>query len=124
MSNGTKPPRLLVPIHIDGLAVGKLLPPDEIFQWTNLNPDFSKLRPPRRSYLFGSELVGESGNPFAKAIGLEPGIHLHFRLPRALTHGSQSGTEKISFPAIPNRWLVQRFGGSKQRMASCPTKLG
>jgi hypothetical protein len=67
------------------------------------------------SYLFGAELGGDSdsnGNPFEKAADLQPGIHLHFRLPRALTHGSQSGAEKISFPPIPNRWLVQRYGGS------------
>ena len=112
MSNGTEPPRLLVPVHIDALAVGKALPPKEIFQWTNLAANFAKLN---GNYLFGAELggdIGSDGNPFNEAAGLEPGIHLHFRLPRALTHGNQSGAEKISFPPIPNRWLVQRFSGS------------
>jgi hypothetical protein len=112
MSNGNEPTRLLVPIHIDGLVVGTSFPSDKIFQWTNLAPNFAKLS---GSYLFGAELGGDSdsnGNPFEKAADLQPGIHLHFRLPRALTHGSQSGAEKISFPPIPNRWLVQRYGGS------------
>jgi hypothetical protein len=112
MNNGDEPARLLVPIHIDGLVVGTSFPSDKIFQWTNLAASFAKLS---GSYLFGAELGGDSGsngNPFEKAADLQPGIHLHFRLPRALTHGSQSGAEKISFPPIPNRWLVQRYGGS------------
>jgi hypothetical protein len=103
-----------VPIHIDALVVGapEKLPPDEMFQWTNLAPNFAKLKDPL--YRFGAELGGDrdkDGNPFNQAAGLEPGIHLHFRLPRALVHGNQSGAERISFPAVPNRWLVQRFSG-------------
>jgi len=112
MSNGNEPTRLLVPIHIDGLVLGTALPPREMFQWTNLTPNFAKLS---GNYCFGAELggdLGSDGNPFNQAAGLEPGIHLHFRLPRTLTHGSQSGSDKISFPPIPNRWLVQRCGGS------------
>jgi len=108
MSNAPEPSGLLVPIHIDGLAVGNALPPPQMFQWTNLAPDFSKLR---QEYLFGSELDGNNGNPFARAEGLEAGVHLHFRLPRALTHGHKEGPGDVSFPPIPNRWLVQRFGG-------------
>lgn len=113
MSNGDEPARLLVPIHIDGLVVGTSLPSREMFQWTNLAPNFAKLN--GGNYLFGAELggdIGSDGNPFNQAAGLEPGIHLHFRLPRSLTHGSQSGAGKISFPPIPNRWLVQRYGDS------------
>lgn len=109
MSNAPAPTSLLVPIHIDGLAVGRSLPPPRMFQWTNPAPDFSKLR---REYLFGSELDGNNGNPFAQAEGLEVGVHLHFRLPRALTHGHKEGPGDVSFPPIPNRWLVQRFGGT------------
>lgn len=112
MSSGSEAPRLLVPIHIDGLLVGESLPSGEMFQWTNLAANFAKLH---ANYCFGAELGGDSdsdGNPFNQAAGLQPGIHLHFRLPRCLTHGSQSGAEKISFPPIPNRWLVQRCGGS------------
>jgi hypothetical protein len=112
MSNGNEPTRLLVPIHIDGLVVGTSFPSDNTFQWTNLAPNFAKLSD---RYCFGAELGGDSGsdgNPFEKAADLQPGIHLHFRLPRALTHGSQSGAEGISFPPIPNRWLVQRYSAS------------
>ena len=104
MSNGTK---LLVPIRIDALVVGGELPSDELFQWTNLTPDFYLLQSPRR-YLFGSDprlyKLFEKADPAFMA----PGIHLHFRLPRALTHGTQEGSGPIQFPRIPNRWLVQR----------------
>jgi len=103
-------PLLLVPIHVDALAVGNQLPPDTMFQWTNLTPNFSNLK---GDYHFGAELVGDSGasgSPFDEAAGLETGIHLHFRLPRAFSHGRQEGDGPLTFPPIPNRWLVQRFG--------------
>jgi hypothetical protein len=111
MSNGNQSSRLLVPIHIDALAVGTPKTPAS-FQWTNLVPDFSKLES-SRTYLFGAELVSNNGDPFKEATGLknERGIHLHFRLPAALRHGAQSGSGEVVFPAIPNRWLVQRFAG-------------
>jgi hypothetical protein len=112
MSNGTQLSRLLVPIHIDALAVGTPKTPAS-FQWTNLVPDFSKLE--SRTYAFGAELVSNNGDPFKEASGLknERGIHLHFRLPAALRHGAQSGSGEVVFPAIPNRWLVQRFAGGE-----------
>lgn len=103
-------PLLLMPMHVDALAVGTSLPDKSMFQWTNLAPNFSKLK----DYQFGSALIGDdsaSGNPFDEAEGLKTGIHLHFRLPRAFAHGSQEGAGDLLFPAIPNRWLVQRFGG-------------
>jgi len=111
MSHGNESSRLLVPIHIDALAVGTPKTPSS-FQWTNLAPDFSKLKT-TPSYLFGAQLVSNNGDPFKEAGGLknERGIHLHFRLPAALRHGDQSGAGEVVFPAIPNRWLVQRFAG-------------
>ena len=102
---------LLVPIHVDALAVGSQLPSDTMFQWSNLSPNFSTLQ---SDYHFGSELIGDGGGQtslFDQAGGLETGIHLHFRLPRAFAHGRQQGDSALSFPVIPNRWLVQRFGG-------------
>lgn len=47
---------------------------------------------------------------------LEKGVHLHWNLPRALTHGrvSASGDDAgdIVFPVVPNRWLVTRITAS------------
>src|SRR6266850_4976576 len=101
---------LLVPMHVDALAVGSRLPPHTMFQWTNLASTFSV----QGEDFFGSEAVGDSpgaSTPFDQASGLQTGIHLLFRLPRAFSHGYQQGTSALSFPVIPNRWLVQRFGG-------------
>ena len=108
-------PLLLIPIHVDALAVGNQgsLPPKSMFQWTNLTPNFSKLQ---TEYQFASQLIGDpgtGGSPFDAASGLETGIHLHFRLTRAFSRGHQQGEGPLSFPAIPNRWLVQRFGGDR-----------
>jgi hypothetical protein len=50
--------------------------------------------------------------PFTKDFPLQPGIHLHWLLPDALTQGEQdeAGTR---FPYVPNRWLILRSGGGK-----------
>ena len=103
-------PLLLVPIHLDALVVGTQTPPATIFQWTNLSPNFSM----GGNYFFGSELQGDNpgaGTPFDQSMPLATGIHLLFQLPRAFSHGQQNDDGPLTFPAIPNRWLVQRFGG-------------
>ncbi len=38
------------------------------------------------------------------------GIHLHWALPDALTHGVQNSDGSFDFPLVPNRWLVVRTG--------------
>ncbi len=111
-------PSLLVPIHIDALLVGTETKKDnKMFQWTDLFPDFWKLKSP--PYSFGSDLYNifaERRPPRAGTVlqyrpAPKAGIHLHFRLPRAFAHGHQEGADNLLFPAIPNRWLVQRFAG-------------
>lgn len=112
MNNSTGPSeicRLLVPIHIDALVQESKFPPAEIFQWTNLAADFSKLR---NDYCFGVDLVSD-GNLFEEAADLEQGVHLHFQMPHALTHGNQREAADVLFPPLPNRWLVQRCSGNR-----------
>jgi hypothetical protein len=108
-------PILLLPIHLDGLLVGEELPSREQFQWTELNPNFSKLV---KGYFFGHELVS-NGDPFNESGGLASGIHMHFRLPRFFSKGIQEGSGNALFPSIPNRWLVQRYndnGGKNSKL--------
>ena len=97
--------KLLVPIRIDALVVGRKQPSDKLFQWTNLVPDWFMLR---KEYWLGSHPQLYKTFKEAPKKFMPPGIHLHFRLPRALTHGIQRGQGFIEFPVIPNRWLVQR----------------
>jgi hypothetical protein len=94
-------PALLVPIHVDALAVGAH-PSDESFQWTRLSPSYEKLED---DFCLGPELAGD---PFDRAPPLLSGVHLHFRLPRVFSQGWQSEGSPLTFPIIPNRWLVQR----------------
>lgn len=43
---------------------------------------------------------------------LESGVHLHWALPQALTrsHPVRKDHHDITFPAVPNRWLISRSG--------------
>ncbi len=45
------------------------------------------------------------------------GIHLHWALPDALTHGVQNSDGSFAFPLVPNRWLVVRIDTSSNPRA-------
>jgi len=96
---------LLIPIHVDALVVGGDEDDSQSSPLKNgtvsaaLN--YSRLKD---FNLIGSELR-EWEAPLDPA--LEPGVHLHFRLPAAAAHGDLD--KKPAFPKIPNRWLVQRY---------------
>jgi len=49
--------------------------------------------------------------PFDPAPVPEAGIHLHWALPDAITHGSSDGSGPVRFPVAPDRWLVVRLAG-------------
>jgi hypothetical protein len=107
MSNDTETQKhLLVPINIEALAVG-----DRRDRWTDLSPDFSKLYEGR---ILGSQIAPAL---FDHKTDIHPtGVHLHWALPDALTHGRQvrevsedEPKQPPEFPLIPNRWMVQRI---------------
>lgn len=58
-----------------------------------------------------------AGDPFNTALSLEPGIHVHWALPDALTRarhigedsGSNTPPQQVIFPGVPDLWLVTRF---------------
>jgi hypothetical protein len=107
MSNDTEAQKhLLVPINIEALVVG-----DKRDRWSDLSPDFSKLYEGR---ILGSQIAPALFNDQENIH--PPGVHLHWALPDALTHGRQirdnsndEPKQPPEFPFIPNRWMVQRI---------------
>jgi hypothetical protein len=102
---------LLLPMHVDALAIGanpKSPNKGGNIGWARIALDYSLLD---NGWYRGDELRGWLTGPAFAPQSLRPGIHLHFRLPAALTHGSAPAglPEQMQFPKIPNRWLVQRY---------------
>ncbi|HKY41779.1 MAG TPA: hypothetical protein VJM50_01685, partial [Pyrinomonadaceae bacterium] len=92
---------LLVPIHVDALLVGQQK--QRHFSWADLSPNYTKLE---RDFYLGVDLRDLSRTDSS----LSQGLHLHFKLPSALTRGtSTAGSSELDFPMLPNRWLVVRY---------------
>ncbi len=101
---------VLVPMNVEALAVGRqVVTPQQ--GWSDLRPDFARLY---KGKILGGQLTPSLDTQ--KKMDLPAGIHLHWALPDALTHGrqvrSQNGDAPSTppkFPHIPNRWMVQRI---------------
>src|ERR1700739_12349 len=100
--NETLKRRLLVPINIEALLVGRTVAGSG---WINLKPDFRVLKANR---ILGQQLENK---PFESIVPdlHGPGVHLHWALPDGLTHGIKQSAGEITFPLIPNRWLIVRL---------------
>ena len=114
---------LFVPIDLEALCVGvydvqgtKNSPAYGTRQFARLTNDFSNLpyldsdgqvQNGRKAALSEEVLPGyfnlAGGDP------LDIGVHLHWALPDALTHGESTDQGTIDFPEAPNRWLVVRM---------------
>ena len=98
--NPNPPDRLLVPIDVQALLVGKTEG-----EWLPVVPDFTGVF---RDQFLGSQLeraiVAEARTDSLHT----PGIHLHWALPDALCRG-EATSEGLKMPAIPNRWLILRM---------------
>lgn len=98
-------PALLVPVTVDALVLSQ----PTAGNWSWLVPEYNLVqyfRSPAR--LFESVLpapIDPAGN-----MGALPGVMLRWALPDALTAGgaADQDTGEVSFPPIPNRWLVLR----------------
>ncbi len=92
---------LLVPIHLDAWVIdsqSQQLMSIYRADYTRL-PQFLSLLDP----------------PFSPAtVKKTPGVHLHWALPDALTHGRTpaTGSDETIFPLVPNRWLIARFNAT------------
>lgn len=96
---------IIVPINIEGLRVS----PSTNEQAKTALYDFSLLGTSPASAL-GDLIAANQFFSAETAMRIEPGIHLHWSLPKVYTHGMQDqDTGLVNFPVMPNRWLVIRF---------------
>lgn len=93
-------PNLLVPIDVRALVCTDAAAQQT---WADLTPRYGLLD---AGVTLGDQLAPE---PFAARVAApEPGVHLHWAMPDALTHGTQ-GDHGTAYPLLPNRWLVVRL---------------
>lgn len=117
-------PFLLVPLKVEGLFVERGREAVEAMA------DFSRLPYLQRhtdggffeqntEQPFLSETVANAPLSDTASAWLKPGVHLHWKLPTALTtayhpisEGGEQNRAEVEFPVAPNRWLVCRWLGS------------
>jgi hypothetical protein len=91
---------LLVPMHLDAMVLNSELSAATPFARTR--PRYDNL--PRMQPVW---------TPFGATSGdqPDPGIYLHWTLPRPLRHGTATSDGAApEFPFVPNRWVVVRTG--------------
>lgn len=100
---------LIVPVGVEALCVGLHTDPERV-RFVGATSDFSDLPSwdAAKGLWSGRPYLGESITSFPRP-SLQPGIHLHWALPDALTHGTPDAQGRLIFPPAPNRWLVVRL---------------
>jgi hypothetical protein len=95
------PEHLLVPIALEALVVN-----ENDFRntkWSIIHKQYGNL----------DKYEPIEPPPFAEGNNRpQIGVTLHWALPDALTHGKPDAGGKLTFPLIPNRWLVLRTGAA------------
>ncbi|HEX2094723.1 MAG TPA: hypothetical protein VHG28_20130 [Longimicrobiaceae bacterium] len=108
-----EPVTLIVPIRVSALCVSPL----DVNTAHGQAPmaDFARLpyasdgAVHNRGPYVSTRVLASSG-PFEGAVSLPAGIHLHWTLPAGLSNAVQAESGgAIAFPAVPNRWLVERI---------------
>lgn len=95
--------KLLVPIHIDALVVNNTSPKikDVKLRYSELLPSNFETKGALGTYLEESKI-------WLNPNTMSNGIHLHWTLPMAFRKGVAE-KDGLTFPLIPNRWLVYRL---------------
>jgi hypothetical protein len=100
-------PQLIVPVDVQALVVNKA--PQAFRQW-------------RYNYLALASFDSpepDAGGGQSTTQPRKPGIYLHWDLPTALRHGTgNAALTAITYPKVPNRWLIVRFSGTATRAAT------
>lgn len=103
---------LLVPVYLDALYLPTKT--DVLGEMTDYSqlPYYkgTELQKRGKAYISETVLIPPLTQP---KLSLKAGIHLHWSLPDALTNGiARDGEQGITFPLVPNRWLIIRRGGN------------
>ena len=70
----------------------------------------------------GSLVAANNFEHAQELVNNKPGLHVHWSIPRAYTHGLQDNTTgALGFPNLPNRWVVLRFfqNRNQQENSAC-----
>ncbi|MFE7590683.1 hypothetical protein ACFU6K_14885, partial [Kitasatospora sp. NPDC057512] len=105
---------LLVPVEVEALLVNDDIRTTEPFQrW---QPDFYNN--------LGNHHDPEP-EPFDTVDDLDTGVYLQWQLPEALRSGhAEPGAADVTFPLVPNRWLVVRYARPTGQPDTDPTVTG
>jgi hypothetical protein len=96
---------LVVPVEVEALVLNEAIARRDTFRWWNYN------------YLALAQYRSPEPDPFSGDVGSRArGVYVSWTLPAALRQGTQDPvTGAVSYPLIPNRWLVLRCSGTTQR---------
>jgi hypothetical protein len=115
--NNTQSPssiKFIVPIDLEALRVA----PSSVEKAKTSVYDFSALGQHPTSGL-GNLIAANRFQDAEMSLNQNPGVNLHWTLPRAYTHGMQNQkTGTVEFPMMPNRWLVIRFFKDNQKQTN------
>lgn len=99
---------LIVPISVDAMCVGQGTAAAGL-HFRGATAVFSDLPgTDSEGQLGGKAYLGDSVGVLPR-VTPEPGIHLHWALPDALTKARADEAGGLTFPPVPNRWLVVRI---------------
>jgi hypothetical protein len=101
---------LIVPVDVLAYCVGTVDAHGPVHSFAGATTDYSSQDTPRPAFL-GINVTRDADT--APMWPLESGIHLHWAVPDALTRAAVTAGP-MSFPALPNRWLVTRISGNAQ----------
>lgn len=96
---------LIVPVDVMAYCVGTLDAQGPARSFVGATTDFTNQTTANRPAFLGVNVTRDATQP--PLWPLETGVHLHWAMPDALTR-APGGNGPVSFPPLPNRWLISR----------------